>query len=131
MLSLCEPLAATLLAAVMLRQLPAPSQLLGAALLVGAGVAVQLVPAPPHPRGRIAVSLGSIGEAATAEMKVKQCRRTGSGLLTRCVAWVTRRRPRRRRGSCPIRFPLEELKKFTDRYNISRDEVMSQMGGSP
>ena len=26
---------------------------------------------------------------------------------------------------------LEEVKKFTDRYNISRDEVMSQMGGSP
>ena len=46
-LSLCEPLAATLLAAVMLRQLPVPSQLLGAALLVGAGVAVQLVPAHP------------------------------------------------------------------------------------
>jgi drug/metabolite transporter, DME family len=46
-LSLCEPLAATLLAAVMLRQLPAPSQLLGAALLVGAGIAVQTVPARP------------------------------------------------------------------------------------
>ena len=26
---------------------------------------------------------------------------------------------------------MEELKKFTDRYNISRDEVISQMGGSP
>jgi DME family drug/metabolite transporter len=49
-LSLCEPLAATLLAAVVLSQLPAPSQLLGATLLVGAGVAVQLVPAPPHSR---------------------------------------------------------------------------------
>jgi DME family drug/metabolite transporter len=46
-LSLCEPLAATLLAAAVLRQLPAPSQLLGAALLVGAGVAVQVVPAHP------------------------------------------------------------------------------------
>jgi drug/metabolite transporter (DMT)-like permease len=46
-LSLCEPLAATLLAVVMLRQLPAPSQLLGAALLVGAGIAVQIVPAHP------------------------------------------------------------------------------------
>jgi DME family drug/metabolite transporter len=44
-LSLCEPLTATLLAAVMLRQLPAPTQLLGAALLVGAGSAVQIVPA--------------------------------------------------------------------------------------
>ena len=44
-LSLCEPLAATLLAAVMLGQLPAPSQLLGAALLVGAGIAVQVAPA--------------------------------------------------------------------------------------
>jgi drug/metabolite transporter (DMT)-like permease len=49
-LSLCEPLAATLLAAVMLRQLPVPSQLLGAGLLVGAAIAVQLVPAhPPRP----------------------------------------------------------------------------------
>ena len=44
-LSLCEPLTATLLAAVMLRQLPAPTQLLGAALLVGAGIAVQIVAA--------------------------------------------------------------------------------------
>jgi Glu-tRNA(Gln) amidotransferase subunit E-like FAD-binding protein len=26
---------------------------------------------------------------------------------------------------------LEELKKFADQYGISRDEVMSQMGGSP
>ena len=31
----------------------------------------------------------------------------------------------------PDSVSLEELKKFTDRYNISRDEVMSQMGGSP
>ena len=44
-LSLCEPLAATLLAAVMFGQLLAPSQLLGGALLVGAGIAVQAVPA--------------------------------------------------------------------------------------
>ena len=42
-LSLSEPLAATLLAAVMLGQMPAPAQLLGATLLVGAGVAVQTV----------------------------------------------------------------------------------------
>ena len=46
-LSLCEPLAATLLAAVMLGQQPTPAQLLGAALLVGAGIAVQAVPAYP------------------------------------------------------------------------------------
>jgi drug/metabolite transporter (DMT)-like permease len=46
-LSLCEPLAATLLAAVMLGQQPAPAQLLGAALLVGAGIAVQAAPAYP------------------------------------------------------------------------------------
>ena len=46
-LSLCEPLAATLLAAVMFGQLPAPSQLLGGALLVGAGIAVQTVSAHP------------------------------------------------------------------------------------
>ena len=109
-LSLCEPLAATLLAAVMLSQLPALSQLLGAALLVGAGVAVQVVPglsAPARPGPpslpRLDVSLGSDGEAATAEMKVKSWHRTSSGLLTRCVAWVTRRQPKRRRGSCPIR----------------------------
>ena len=66
-LSLCEPLAATLLAAVVLSQLPALSQLLGAALLIGSGVAVQLVPrlASSSP-GRIgACSLGSIAEAAT------------------------------------------------------------------
>jgi hypothetical protein len=31
----------------------------------------------------------------------------------------------------PDPVSLEELKEFTDRYNISRDEVMSQMGGSP
>ena len=44
-LSLCEPLAATLLAAVMIGELLAPSQLLGGALLVGAGIAVQAAPA--------------------------------------------------------------------------------------
>jgi len=43
-LSLCEPLAATLLAAVMFGQLLAPSQLLGGALLLGAGIAVQAMP---------------------------------------------------------------------------------------
>jgi hypothetical protein len=31
----------------------------------------------------------------------------------------------------PDQVSLEEVKKFTDRYNISRDEVISQMGGSP
>jgi hypothetical protein len=31
----------------------------------------------------------------------------------------------------PDPVSLEELKTFADRYNISRDEVMSQMGGSP
>ena len=48
-LSLCEPLAATLLAAVMFGQLLAPSQLLGGALLLGAGIAVQTVLARPAP----------------------------------------------------------------------------------
>ena len=43
-LSLCEPLAATLLAAVMFAQLLTPFQLLGGALLLGAGVAVQTAP---------------------------------------------------------------------------------------
>jgi DME family drug/metabolite transporter len=115
-LSLCEPLAATMLAVVMLRQLPAPSQLLGAALLVGAGIAVQAAPAwsimaqpspvaPPDRTTAAGRSLGSITEAATGETKVERCRRTGSGSSTRCAAWVTQRRPRRRNGSCPIRFP--------------------------
>ena len=31
----------------------------------------------------------------------------------------------------PDPVPMDELRKFADRYNISRDEVMSQMGGSP
>ena len=52
MLSLCEPLAATLLAAVMFGQLLAPSQLLGGALLLGAGIAVQAVPARPARQAR-------------------------------------------------------------------------------
>ena len=46
-LSLSESLAATLLAAVMLGQLPTPAQLLGAALVAGADIAVQIVPAHP------------------------------------------------------------------------------------
>ena len=81
-LSLCEPLAATLLAAVMLGQQPAPAQLLGAALLVGAGIAVQAAPAsrdrgdPPDRTAAAGRSLGSITEAATAETKVGQCQRT-------------------------------------------------------
>jgi drug/metabolite transporter (DMT)-like permease len=51
-LSLCEPLAATVLAAVMLGQLLAPSQLLGGALLLGAGIAVQIVAARAARRAR-------------------------------------------------------------------------------
>ena len=31
----------------------------------------------------------------------------------------------------PDPVSMEELRKFADRYAISRDEVMSQMGGSP
>ena len=31
----------------------------------------------------------------------------------------------------PDPVSAEEIRKFADRYNISRDEVMSQMGGSP
>ena len=31
----------------------------------------------------------------------------------------------------PDPVSTDELIKFTDRFNISRDEVMSQMGGSP
>jgi drug/metabolite transporter (DMT)-like permease len=51
-LSLCEPLAATVLAAVMLGQLLAPSQLVGGALLIGAGIAVQTLPARPARQAR-------------------------------------------------------------------------------
>ena len=36
--------------------------------------------------------------------------------------------PRRR---CQRRFQTEELKAFSDRHGISRDELMSRMGGSP
>ena len=36
-----------------------------------------------------------------------------------------------RRRKLPDPVSAEEIRKFTDRYNISRDEVMSQMGGSP
>jgi hypothetical protein len=31
----------------------------------------------------------------------------------------------------PDPVSLEEITKFADRYGISRDEVMSRMGGSP
>ena len=31
----------------------------------------------------------------------------------------------------PDPVSVEEIRQFADRYNISRDEVMSQMGGSP
>jgi hypothetical protein len=31
----------------------------------------------------------------------------------------------------PDPVPMDKLRKFADQYNISRDEVMSQMGGSP
>ncbi len=36
--------------------------------------------------------------------------------------------PRRR---CQTQIPDEELKAFSDRHGISRDELMSRMGGSP
>jgi hypothetical protein len=31
----------------------------------------------------------------------------------------------------PEKVSLEEVEKFADRFGISRDEVMSRMGGSP
>ena len=31
----------------------------------------------------------------------------------------------------PEQVSLDEITKFTDRYGISRDEVISRMGGSP
>lgn len=46
----------------MLRQMPAPTQLLGAGLPVGAGIAVQIVPARP---GRAAV--GELGASEVNE----------------------------------------------------------------
>jgi len=61
-LSLCEPLAATLLAALLFGQLLAPSQLLGGALLLGAGIAVQAVPAAR--RGRPAAARALAGPVA-------------------------------------------------------------------
>ena len=72
-LSLCEPLAATLLAAVVLSQLPAPSQLLGAGLLVGAGVAVQVVPALSPQRKRTCVTLATSASDRKAWMP-RSCR---------------------------------------------------------
>jgi uncharacterized membrane protein len=51
--SLCEPLAAALLAAVMLGQLLSSSQLAGGALLLGAGIAIQTVPARPVRSARV------------------------------------------------------------------------------
>ena len=51
-LSLCEPLAAALLAAVMFGELLAPSQLFGGALLLAAGIAVQIVSAHPVRQAR-------------------------------------------------------------------------------
>ena len=138
-LSLCEPLAATGLAAVVLSQLPAPSQLLGAALLVGAGVAVQVVPGPvgtgpaagPPGHPRLDVSLGSDGEAANG--------RDEGGVMSQDRQWFVD--TLRRLGyteaaeaaarELPDPVSMEELRTFADRYNISRDEVMSQMGGSP
>ena len=51
--------------------------------------------------------------------------------VIRCVAWVTPRPPRRRTRTLPDPVSPTSSCKFADRYNISRDEVMSQMGGSP
>jgi hypothetical protein len=31
----------------------------------------------------------------------------------------------------PEQVSMEEIRKFADRYGISRDEVISRMGGSP
>ena len=31
----------------------------------------------------------------------------------------------------PEQVSMEEIHRFADRYNISRDEVISRMGGSP
>jgi drug/metabolite transporter, DME family len=130
-LSLCEPLAATLLAAVLLSQLPAPSQLLGAALLVGAGVAVQLVPRPAPSPGRIGASLGSIAEAATAEMKVNPLAQDKQWFVNTLRRLGYTEAAEEAERELPDSVSTDELIKFSDRFNISRDEVMSQMGGSP
>ena len=140
-LSLCEPLAATLLAAVMLSQLPALSQLLGAALLVGAGVAVQVVPGlsvparRPQPLGhpRLDVSLGSDRRSSQRpKMKVESMSQDRQWFVDtlRRLGYTEAAEPRRREN-CPTRFPWRSSRTFADRYGISRDEVMSQMGGSP
>ena len=131
-LSLCEPLAATLLAAVMLRQLPAPSQLLGATLLVGAGVAVQLVPRParmrPGPDRRL-VRLDRRSSNGRDEGEVMSQDRQWFVNTLRNLGYTEAADAAARELPDPV--SMEELKKFADRYAISRDEVMSQMGGSP
>jgi drug/metabolite transporter (DMT)-like permease len=135
-LSLCEPLAATLLAAVMLSQLPAPSQLLGVALLVGAGLAIQLVPrpipAPPRPilgPDRRLVRLDRRSSNGRDEGEVMSQDKQWFVNTLRNLGYTEAADAAARELPDPV--SMEELKKFADRYAISRDEVMSQMGGSP
>jgi len=134
-LSLCEPLAATLLAAVMLSQLPAPSQLLGAALLVGAGLAIQLVPRPiPAPRpilepDRRLVRLDRRSSNGRDEGEVMSQDKQWFVNTLRNLGYTEAADAAAR--ELPDSVSMEELKKFADRFAISRDEVMSQMGGSP
>jgi uncharacterized membrane protein len=145
--SLCEPLAATLLAAVMLGQQPAPAQLLGAALLVGAGIAVQAAPASRSASDRSIMAQSSSvtpGQNRRGRPLVRLDWRSGNGrdeggAMSQDRQWFVNML--RRLGyteaaeeaerELPDPVSLEELKTFADRYNISRDEVMSQMGGSP
>src|SRR6185437_12040490 len=134
-LSLCEPLAATLLAAVMLSQLPAPVQLLGAALLVGAGLAIQLVPRPiPAPRpilepDRRLVRLDRRSSNGRDEGEVMSQDKQWFVNTLRNLGYTEAADAAAR--ELPDSVSMEELKKFADRFSISRDEVMSQMGGSP
>ena len=141
-LSLCEPLAATLLAAVMLGQQPTPAQLLGAALLVGAGIAVQAAPswsimAQPSPRrppgqnhhGRPLVRLDHRSSNGRDEGGAMPQDRQWFINTLRRLGYTEAAEEAERELPDPV--STDELIKFTDRYNISRDEVMSQMGGSP
>jgi drug/metabolite transporter, DME family len=130
-LSLCEPLAATLLAAVMLGQQPAPAQLLGAALLVGAGIAVHLPRSPPgqNRRGRPLVRLDHRSRNGRDEGGAMPQDRQWFINTLRRLGYTEAAEEAERELPDPV--STDELIKFTDRYNISRDEVMSQMGGSP
>jgi hypothetical protein len=96
---------------------------------IGDGAATFLIVAPSP--GRIGASLGSIAEAATGrnEGEVMSQDRQWFVNTLRNLGYTEAADAAAR--ELPDSVSMEELKKFADRYAISRDEVMSQMGGSP